>query len=74
MCVTRFTVNNVGKSAQKITQIRAAFREASQTIRAYKLSLDHGNILGSILGVSEQVRDTSEYERAAAQHLTTEAR
>lgn len=66
MCVTRFTVNNVGKSAQKITQIRAAFREASQTIRAYKLSLDHGNILGSILGVSERVRDTSEYERAAA--------
>lgn len=50
------TEKDVGKSCGKIRQVRAAFSEALQALQSYTLSVNQGNILGTILGISSKVR------------------
>lgn len=49
------TGKDVGRACGKIGQIRAAFREASATLKAYPFSEATGNILGSVVGISDSV-------------------
>lgn len=49
------TDKDVGRACGKIGQVRSAFGEAYNTLKAYPLSAINGNILGSILGLSSKV-------------------
>ncbi|CAL1694798.1 unnamed protein product [Somion occarium] len=46
---------DIGKSANRITQIRAALQEGYTSLKNYPFSLTRCNVLGSILGLSEQI-------------------
>ena len=53
-----FAANNVGKSAQKISQIRQVFQEVYQSFGTYTLKglIPETNVSSSIIGVSDAVR------------------
>ncbi|TCD67895.1 hypothetical protein EIP91_011829 [Steccherinum ochraceum] len=54
---------DVGRSATKATQIKAAFEEAHETLQRYTLSMDNDNILGTIVGISQKTSDRREHIR-----------
>ena len=51
--------NDVGKPTSKIVQVRDAFCDAYNLLREYPVSMTHNNALGTIIGISPEVRVSS---------------
>ncbi|KZT01176.1 Nucleotidyltransferase [Laetiporus sulphureus 93-53] len=48
--------HDIGRPTGKIKQVRTAFREAHYVLHSYPFAITHSNILGTILGISPEVR------------------